>query len=138
VDKLHDRLATVDWRDGGCTDRDFADLIEDESCNALLYLDPPYYRKGNELYQHGFSANDHERLAMALQKTKHAWVLSYDDCYEIRQLYRWACVEPLDVNYSITATKGGLSRTKSELLIVPKWTQGAQRVFGDRLAACAG
>ena len=106
---------------------DFLDLIKDITCDSLLYLDPPYYIKGNDLYQHGFTVKDHERLASALKNTKHAWVLSYDDCDEIRELYQWACVQPLDVNYSITATKDKktgerLSRTKAELLICPKET----------------
>ena len=81
-------------------------LISDAEHRSLLYLDPPYFDKGNDLYQHGFERKDHERLAEALQNTNHTWVLSYDDCPEVRELYEdWASVEPLNVNYSITATK---------------------------------
>lgn len=125
VDKLHDMFAAIEVRGKCCTSRDFADVIEDTRCPALLYLDPPYYVKGNDLYQHGFTIDDHQRLANALRDTEHAWVLSYDDCREVRQLYNWANVEPLEVNYSITAardkdTGNRLSRTKTELLICPK------------------
>ena len=125
VDKLHDLFAAIEVRGNGCTNLDFADVIEDTRCPALLYLDPPYYVKGNDLYQHGFTVEDHQRLANALRNTEHAWVLSYDDCREVRQLYEWATVESLDVNYSITATKDKttgerVSRTKGELLICPK------------------
>ena len=125
VDKLHDLFAAIEVRGNCCTNLDFADVIEDAHCCSLLYIDPPYYVKGNDLYQHGFTIEDHERLADTLRKTEHAWVLSYDDCCEVRQLYEWACVEPLDVNYSITAIKDKdtgerLSRTKTELLIFPK------------------
>jgi hypothetical protein len=105
--------------------------------------DPPYYVKGGDLYQHGFTVADHERLAVALKETKHAWVLSYDDCFEVRRLYDWACVEPLEVSYSITATKDKetghrLSRTKSELLICPKRTKGVKCVVDDYILARTG
>jgi len=124
VDKLHDLFAGIKVRGNCCTNLDFAEVIEDTRCRGLLYLDPPYYIKGNDLYQHGFTGEDHARLANALRDTEHAWVLSYDDCQEVRQLYEWANVEPLDVNYSITAIKdkdtgNRLSRTKTELLICP-------------------
>ena len=130
LDRLHDLFATAEVRGNCCTNLDFADVIEDTHCRGLLYLDPPYYIKGNDLYQHGFTDEDHERLANALRDTEHAWVLSYDDCHEVRQLYRWATIEPLDVNYSITAIKdkdtgNRLSRTKTELLICPKQTRSA-------------
>ena len=132
VDKLHDLFAAIEVRGNCCTNLDFADVIEDTDCCSLLYLDPPYYVKGNDLYQHGFTVEDHERLANALRNTEHAWVLSYDDCREVRQLYKWANVEPLRVNYSITAMKDKdtgerLSRTKTELLICPNRTQIGQR-----------
>ena len=124
VEKLHEMFAAVEVRGNCCTCQDFAEVIGDPNCRSLLYVDPPYYVKGNNLYQHGFTVEDHERLADALRRTEHAWVLSYDDCPEIRRLYDWASVEPLDVNYSITAVKDRdtgerLSRTKTELLISP-------------------
>jgi DNA adenine methylase len=127
VDRLHDLFAAVEVRGNCCTNLDFTDMIEDTECPSLLYLDPPYYVKGNDLYQHGFTPGDHQRLADALRRTEHAWVLSYDDCPEVRRLYGWACIAPLDVNYSITATKDRdtgerQSRTKTELLICPKQT----------------
>ena len=143
VDALHDRFAAVEVRNGCCTNLDFAEVIADTTCDALLYLDPPYYVKGGDLYQHGFTVADHERLAAALQETKHAWVLSYDDCFEVRRLYDWACVEPLEVSYSITAVKDKetghrLSRTKSELLICPKRTKGVKCVIDDYILARTG
>lgn len=128
VDKLHDLFSTVEVRGNCCTNLDFIELIEDRNCRSLLYLDPPYYVKGNNLYQHGFTVEDHQRLADSLRETEHAWVLSYDDCPEVREMYRWAKVEPLDATYSITAVKDKdtgerLSRKKTELLICPRETK---------------
>lgn len=107
IDKLHKLL--IDVKITSC---DFEELITDTTTQSLIYLDPPYYIKGNDLYQCGFTESDHERLADLLQKTHHSWVLSYDDCKEIRELYSWATIEDLKVNYTITGSRG-----KNELLI---------------------
>jgi DNA adenine methylase len=126
IDKIHMLFSGLKIKTGNCTNQDFSDLIND-SGDALIYLDPPYFTKGNDLYQCGFSEADHIRLSGYLQKTKHAWVLSYDDCDEIRDIYNWAKIEIVtNVNYSITATKekdsgARKSRKKSELLIHPKY-----------------
>lgn len=126
IDKLTNQFSKLSVRDEKCTNLDFSKLIKDNKHDAIIYLDPPYYEKGNDLYQHGFDIEDHERLADCLRKTKHQWVLSYDDCPEIRKLYEgWSDIESLDVNYSITAlkdkeTEKRLSRTKVELLIRSK------------------
>jgi DNA adenine methylase len=123
IDLLHERLSKFSIRNKSCTNLDFSAVINDKSREAIIYLDPPYYVKGNDLYQHGFTEDDHIRLAQCLKYTKHHWVLSYDDCPEIRKLYQWAHIEEIDgVNYSITATKDKetgerKSRSKLELLI---------------------
>jgi site-specific DNA-adenine methylase len=96
-----------------CTNVDFEAMINDQS-PALLYLDPPYFKYGGDLYRHNFSDADHKRLAGALRKTRNPWVLSYDDCDEARKLYSWAAIsEPVSVTYQITRN----ITTKKELLI---------------------
>ena len=55
--------------------------------NALFYLDPPYY-KTEKYYQNRFEANDHVRLRNALEKVNGKFILSYNDCEYIRELYR--------------------------------------------------
>jgi DNA adenine methylase len=123
IDALHTRLAGCDVRHASCTSFDFAHVIQDDSYPSIIYLDPPYYGKGNELYQFGFTYADHVRLAELLKASKHCWVLSYDDCPEIRELYGWASLQVIDVSYSITASKDKatgkkVSHTKPELLIL--------------------
>jgi DNA adenine methylase len=124
IDKLHKMFSFLDIRDDACTNFDFEYLIK-ETGDSFLYVDPPYYVKGNDLYQCGFTEGDHERLAELLRTTPY-WVLSYDDCQRVRELYDWAHVIELDeVNYSITATKDKesgkrMSRSKKELLICSK------------------
>lgn len=126
IDHLYTKLFTMSIKNNICNNFDFADVINDNENNAVIYLDPPYYVKGNDLYQHGFSSEDHARLAITLKNTHHKWVLSYDDSPEIRKLYQWAVIEEIDsINYSITALKDKntgkrTARTKMELLIFPE------------------
>lgn len=115
IDLLHNQLKKYSFRFNDCTNYDFDLLITNIESQALIYLDPPYYIKGNDLYQCGFTELDHKRLSESLKITNHEWLLSYDDCPEIRDLYQWAQIEELDVKYSITG-----ARIKGELLISKK------------------
>lgn len=85
----------------------------DKFKDAFIYLDPPYFVKGDELYQNSFSPDEHILLAQDLHETKAKWLLSYDDCPEIRELYSWAKIIEVDANYTIRT-----ARSKSELLIL--------------------
>lgn len=87
----------------------WADKFED----PFMYLDPPYFVKGDELYQNSFLPDEHILLAQNLHETKVKWLLSYDDCPEIRELYSWAKIIEVDANYTIRT-----ARSKSELLIL--------------------
>ena len=111
IGEVHELLASRNTR---ITNQDFEAVIRDASRPAIIYCDPPYWHQGNALYQHGFSYEDHERLARALRDTPHQWVLSYDDCDEVRNLYGWAHITTISVRYSVTK-----SRTETELLILP-------------------
>ena len=56
---------------------------------TLIYLDPPYYRKGKDLYLDYYSHGDHEKVASTITKTirRQKWMVSYDDAKPIRQIY---------------------------------------------------
>jgi DNA adenine methylase len=84
---------------------------------TVMYLDPPYYAKGNSLYHVGFSETDHQELARHLRNAKFPWLLSYDKCDDVRGLYAWANLRDTEqIHYSI-ALKGKQSRFASEYLI---------------------
>lgn len=133
AEKLHVLFSDRTVYTNGCTNLDFGDVIAPKSPDALIYLDPPYYVKGNDLYQHGFTEGDHQRLADLLKNSGHAWLLSYDDCPAIRGMYSWSAFHSLTVKYSITATKDGakrLSTAKPELLIYPQ-DKDLSNAYGD-------
>jgi len=139
IGDLHALFASVELREGRCTSYDFRDVLKDRTQRYLDYFDPPYYAKGGELYQHSFTDDDHRDLADCLEDSPHRWVLSYDDCPEIRSLYQWADVRSLDVRYSITGTKNRTTKrrestTKPELLICPQ----AGRVVVTPELKCVG
>ena len=64
-----------------------------------LYLDPPYFTVGHLLYPVAMTHLDHCALADAL-KTRTAWVLSYDNCDAVRDLYTFARVHEIQAWYA--------------------------------------
>ena len=67
--------------------QDFEVLIKHyDRDNAFFYCDPPYY-SSEYVYQCGFTWNDHLRLKNTLANSKGKWLVSYNDCEEIRNLY---------------------------------------------------
>ena len=54
---------------------------------SLIYLDPPYYIKGQGLYRNFYSHNDHVQICEALGKIEIPWIVSYDNCDEIKSIY---------------------------------------------------
>lgn len=67
--------------------KDFEDLIKQyDRPESFFYLDPPYY-KAERRYAVKFK-KDHERLRDTLKNVKGKWLLSYNDCPEIRELYK--------------------------------------------------
>ena len=67
---------------------DFAQLLKPyDRSGALFYLDPPYY-EAEKCYPDRFQSEDHKRLRDALGRIKGRFILSYNDCPEIRELYQ--------------------------------------------------
>lgn len=69
--------------------------------NSLIYLDPPYYVKGKNLYKNFYQHSDHAAIATLLEEHRHAnWVLSYDHVPEIIDLYQNFVPLVYDLQYS--------------------------------------
>jgi len=54
---------------------------------ALVFLDPPYYVKGQELYANFYEPADHAGIADSVRRLPVPWVVTYDDQPEVRALY---------------------------------------------------
>jgi len=100
------------------TNFDFEEVILKKSNRSvLLYLDPPYHNADQKrAYTKSFAKEDHERLRDCLIKTEHFFCLSYDDCREVRELYKWANIYERSWFYN-TANSTGPRKIGNELLI---------------------
>ena len=81
--------------------------------NVFFYFDPPYYKKGQQLYKNFFTHQDHQRIRdVIVQEIKAPWIITYDDVDEIVSLYSDFETRRFDLTYSV-ANKG----KASELMI---------------------
>lgn len=84
IDVLHAAAERLDAVIIEC--RDFEPLIKTyDRPSALFFLDPPYW--GTEGYYSGFQRTDHERLKTVLQGIKGRFIMTYNDCQEVREMY---------------------------------------------------
>lgn len=83
LDNIQKRLSTVIIEN-----KDFEDLIKTyDRESSFFYLDPPYY-KSEKYYEIKFLENDHKRLYEILKNIKGKFLLSYNDCDYINNLYK--------------------------------------------------
>jgi DNA adenine methylase len=70
--------------------------------NSLIYLDPPYYVKGQGLYRNFYEHQDHVQVADFLQAKTFArnWVVSYDNVTEIQAMYESSRSLTYGLNYT--------------------------------------
>lgn len=78
---------------------------------VFIYLDPPYYIMGQELYLNNYNHDDHLDIANCIKSIPYSWMLSYDDVPQIRKIYKEKRRQILHVNY-----KAHLRKQAKELL----------------------
>jgi len=99
--------------------RDGIEFIESLSAEAtLFFIDPPYFVKGKTLYLNTLNEKYHASLAARLKSMRDAaWLVTYDDCPQIREMYGgWATVRPFSLRYAAAERRSG-----TEVLIAPQW-----------------
>jgi DNA adenine methylase len=95
---------------------DFIDHVaQDLPSETFLCIDPPYFNKGATLYTSFYMPEDHEDVANRVLRLKNPWVLTYDYCDEIQDLYTARRQYKFALNYSVQTKRVG-----SELLIPSK------------------
>ncbi|MHB8847034.1 MAG: DNA adenine methylase [Burkholderiales bacterium] len=65
----------------------FVKKMDSKPEKVFIYLDPPYYQKGADLYMNFYSKADHEKLSRHVHKMKKKWMVSYDNHDFILNLY---------------------------------------------------
>lgn len=82
---------------------------------SLLFIDPPYYKKGPGLYTSFYKHEDHGKLAEKVLELNSPWIVTYDNVPQIREIYSTKRQFAFDINYSLQHKRVG-----TELLIASK------------------
>ena len=95
---------------------DYKDTIRKHS-DMFLYLDPPYLLKNSMLYGYSGSTHkgfDHESLRDIIYDHKSGFILSYNDCEEVREWYKDFSIIKIEWKYGMSKDKGS-----KEVLVMP-------------------
>jgi len=76
---------------------------------TLIYLDPPYFERGRELYYDYYRENDHAQLArfIGTKMSGRHWIVSYDNVEPIKELYAGFRNITYNVGYSAREARTG-------------------------------
>ena len=81
--------------------------------NALIYFDPPYFKKGQQLYMNFFNYKDHVRIEQEIREHVNCdWIITYDYEPQIEEIYHNYNLRLYDLNYSVST-----KRKANELMI---------------------
>lgn len=80
---------------------------------SLVNLDPPYYVKGQALYQNFYTHADHKNISNAIPTLQQYWIITYDNVAPIRDLYSKFSIIEYKLSYSVQKKYQG-----KEILVV--------------------
>lgn len=107
-----------------------ASLSSYQGANNLVYLDPPYYAKGKDLYLHSYGHDDHVKVASVVRSLgpEVHWVVSYDNVEPIRQMYQGVRSIEYSISYSArTVQRGAETMFFSNNLRIPQLVGDMER-----------
>ncbi len=100
---------------------DYEEVVFADGNNVFLFLDPPYYSATKSaLYGKNGSLHkifDHERFASVIKQTKHKWLITYDDCDFIKDLFSFANIKTWDLTYGMRNVNKESNQLGKELFI---------------------
>jgi DNA adenine methylase len=115
-DELQSRIARIAKQRSKITITNFdaLDMINNlqDSCGdpePILYIDPPYYDKGRDLYYDFYEDSDHCDLCLAVRSLQPTvpWVVSYDNVKPICDLYSEYERRTYNLSYSVKNGRTG-------------------------------
>lgn len=103
------------------TNFDYSYLLKPDDKNIFLFLDPPYftatksklYGKNGDLH----TAFDHKRFSKLMKECSSDWLITYDDCIEIRKNFQFFHIFDLEVQYGMNNYKKDSAAKGKELFI---------------------
>ncbi|MDV2999873.1 MAG: hypothetical protein N5P05_001479 [Chroococcopsis gigantea SAG 12.99] len=103
------------------TNMDYNALLEERGEDVFIFLDPPYLSKTrSKLYGRkgdlhtGF---DHQRFAKSMCQCAHKWLITYDDCEEVRSYFAFAHIYEWELQYGMNNYMQGSAKKGKELFI---------------------
>ena len=103
------------------TGQDYKEVVQSKGKNVVMYLDPPYYTAtksalyGKKGILH--KTFDHVRFAKIMKDCKHSWLITYDDCEYIRELFSFAKIIPWDLTYGMRNVGKKSSQKAREIFV---------------------
>jgi N6 adenine-specific DNA methyltransferase len=90
-------------------------VMRQKNENFFIYFDPPYIKKGPELYKNHFNNEEHKYLSTNIKEKllEKNWIVTYDKNELVQKLYDNFCIVEFDLNYS-----AGKNKTGNELMIL--------------------
>lgn len=88
--------------------------------DAFFYVDPPYVST-ESYYKNtgGFGLNEHKELAALLSNVKGKFLLSYNDCELVRELYKdFKIVSSKEIEYTLGKNKHGKNKSVKEVFVM--------------------
>ncbi len=75
--------------------------IDNANEKSIIYLDPPYYNKGSQLYKNYYKHDDHLEISkIVLEELKIPWLVTYDNMDAINEMYKGALNRTFSLTYS--------------------------------------
>jgi len=118
-----DKLAALDQYlvNTHITNLDYRYLLEKPGKDVFIFLDPPYLsNRDSKLY--GKKGNlhtffDHKRFAQLMKDCPHQWLITYDDCEEVRSNFSFAFIYEWKLQYGMNNYKQEKAKKGDELFI---------------------
>ena len=119
-----DRVSNLKLTKFDIMNSDFVDFINGyyDSAESFMFLDPPYMIKSNLYGKNGdMHENFNHQLLRDTLNGKSNWIMTYNDCETIRELYKDHVILNAAWNYGMNSTKKSseiiiLSILKSEVI----------------------
>lgn len=105
---------------------DVVTFLQNELCHyykVFINFDPPYVVKGGQLYKNAFTEEDHRVLRNQIAQCNRKWIVTYDVCDLVANLYSEFRGSTVDIYYSANGAKKAKEYIFfSNNLILPKNT----------------
>lgn len=104
---------------------DAISFLQNELCHyykTFINFDPPYVVKGGKLYKNAFTTDDHRALRDCIARCRRKWIVTYDVCDIVSELYADFRGSTLDIYYSANNVRTAKEYIFfSDNLVLPDW-----------------